>query len=51
MLADKMCLDSTGMLDEKSLARLHEHFNDEPDSRIGFVLLDRERIPEVQQRV
>ncbi len=27
MLADKMCLTSTGMLDEKSLTRLREHFD------------------------
>jgi len=28
MLAEKMCLNSTGMLDEKSLARLKQHFDD-----------------------
>jgi alkylhydroperoxidase family enzyme len=35
MLADKMCLDSKGMLDEKSLARLHEHFNDSQILELG----------------
>jgi alkylhydroperoxidase family enzyme len=35
MLADKMCLDSKGMLEEKSLARLHEHFNDSQILELG----------------
>lgn len=35
MLADKMCLDSQGMLDEKSLARLREHFDDSQILELG----------------
>ena len=35
MLADKMCMNSTGMLDQKSVARLHEHFDDEQILELG----------------
>jgi alkylhydroperoxidase family enzyme len=35
MLADKMCLDSQGMLDEKSLTRLREHFDDSQILELG----------------
>jgi hypothetical protein len=35
MLADKMCLTSTGMLDEKSLTRLREHFDDAQITELG----------------
>ncbi len=35
MLAEKMCMTSTGMLDEKSLARLKEHFDDSQILELG----------------
>ena len=35
MLADKMCINSTGMLDEKSLARLKKHFDDSQILELG----------------
>lgn len=35
MLADKMCIGSTGMLDEKSVRRLHEHFDDAQILELG----------------
>lgn len=35
MLADKMCLGSQGMLDEKSLKRLKQHFDDSQILELG----------------
>jgi hypothetical protein len=35
MLADKMCLGSTGMLDEASLARLNQHFDNSQILELG----------------
>ena len=35
MLADKMCVGSQGMLDEKSLARLKQHFDDSQILELG----------------
>ncbi len=35
MLADKMCLESKGMLDEKSLVRLKQHFDDSQILELG----------------
>ena len=35
MLADKMCVDSKGRLDEKSLARLRQHFDDSQILELG----------------
>jgi hypothetical protein len=35
MLADKMSLGSTGMLDEKAVVRLKEHFDDAQILELG----------------